>query len=769
MKKLLFATVYLFSLTLKAQVVNVLALGNTTTHYSGDNGLAINAGIYTPQSLACDAVGNLYFVDAGNNRIRKIDTSGIITTITGTGVASHNGDNGLAINASINSPTALTIDKNGNLYFSDNYLGSSVSYIRKIDTQGIITAFAGDSSSTNGNDGIPALQSSFDAIQSIKTDLSGNVFIATGYTVRKINTSGIVNTIVGYGNLASCGSGNGDGGPATSASFDGIGGIAIDSKGNIYIGDRLSYIVRKVDAVTNIITTIAGTRCTYNSYGAFDGAANTVSFDLNINDMICDSSDNLYMCDLGHVYKIDTAGVLTRIAGQGPAMAGGNGPALTTIVGTDFITIDKFNHIYASAGADNVIKKITLCTSVPPTINISAINSATVCTGDSVKLIANGAPNFSWQPWGASMIDTLNAAPLSTIQYTAFGYYSNGCVGQDTFSIHILNGCVWPGDANEDLTVDNTDLLEVGLNYGKIGSARTAFSNAWQGYSCTDWNDTLTNGKNIKYADCNGDGLINLNDTLAIYLNYSTSHNARYARTEEVQSTNLDVSVNFNKNLYYPGDTVIANINIGDSMNVQNNFYGAAFTITYDKTKVQSGSEQFYFNNSWLGIINQSQIKIDKLNTSAGTISVGLARITNTDTSGYGKVATFKFILKSPLYGTTLNITTNNGIKINHNGVRNTLNTGLNSVAVVHGTASIEQQKITNKTSIYPNPSNGNINITSASNIEELKVTNTLGQIVYEAKPQQQKVNLQLNAAGIYFISTTVGKESSTQKVIVQP
>jgi hypothetical protein len=426
-----------------------------------------------------------------------------------------------------------------------------------------------------------------------------------------------------------------------------------------------------------------------------------------------------------------------------------------------------------------VIKKITLCSSVIPAINISTIGNTTFCTGDSAKLVATGAPNFVWEPWDASNKDTLIDSPLSTIQYTAFGYSSNGCVGQDTFSIHVLNDCIWPGDANEDLKVDNNDLLSVGLKYGMTGYPRSSVSNIWKGYACNNWSDTLVNGKNIKFADCNGDNIINLDDTLAISLNYSLSHNGRLSsQNEEVYTGNPDIYLQFNKTQYFPGDTVIADVYIGSSVNPQTSFYGATFSITYNHLQVVGGTEKLSFNNSWVGSINQKAIKLSKVFSSTGAIDAGLVRTTHTDTSGLGKVASLHFVLSNTITATkiTLNITNSN--KINSTGLSSSLTAGTFSVAITHAN-DIDQLSGSNvEIAVYPNPVQNNMQLAvSNAQINKFSLFDVLGNEVFDQikptpKPSKEGNSMTIDVSslqnGVYFIQVKTTAGVLSKKVIIQ-
>ena len=212
--------------------------------YSGDGGPARDALLNGPCGVAVDAEGNIYFGDSGNDRIRKVDTSGIITTVAGNGIAGFSGDGGPAIQARINEPTDVEVDGEGNLYIADK--GNH--RIRKVDTSGIITTVAGGGSSADRlGDGGPATEAELRGPHEVAVDISGNLYIADGLKnrIRKVDTRGIITTVAGTG----IGSDPlGDGGPATQAGLLTPNGVALDSLGNIYIADTYHYRIRKVSS-----------------------------------------------------------------------------------------------------------------------------------------------------------------------------------------------------------------------------------------------------------------------------------------------------------------------------------------------------------------------------------------------------------------------------------------------------------------------------------------------------------------------------------------
>lgn len=220
-------------------IINTIA-GTGSTGYSGDGGLAVNAQINWPQGLV-EYAGDLYFSDSYNHRIRKITTStGIITTIAGTGVQGFSGDGSSAISAQFNFPTGLVFDPSGNLFILDK----NNQRIRKINTSGVISTIAGTGIGGYSGDGGIATLANINNPNDIALDLIGNIYFSdqSNQRIRKINPSGIITTAVGTGSFGF----SGDGGNPISASLNNPTGITFDSFGNLYIADMGNNRIRKV-------------------------------------------------------------------------------------------------------------------------------------------------------------------------------------------------------------------------------------------------------------------------------------------------------------------------------------------------------------------------------------------------------------------------------------------------------------------------------------------------------------------------------------------
>lgn len=256
--------------------------------YSGDGMSATSAKLSSPSRLAVDKAGNLYISDAGNKRIRKVTTDGIITTVAGNGQQGRSGDGGPAINAQLGSPVGITIDKDGNLYIADN--GNC--NVRKVDTNGIITTLAGNGSQGYSGDGGPATSAKLFNPFGVAVDNTGNVYIAdkNGNRIRKVTTDGIISTVAGNGASDRLGAE----GVATNVKLCFPSSLTIDSAGNLYFPEEDGHRIRKV-STDGIITTIAGN----GSYGySGDGGPATSAMLSQPQGIAVDSAGNVYIADL---------------------------------------------------------------------------------------------------------------------------------------------------------------------------------------------------------------------------------------------------------------------------------------------------------------------------------------------------------------------------------------------------------------------------------------------------------------------------------------
>ena len=286
-----------------------------------DGGPATEAQLQYPRGPALDGSGSLYVADSGHNRIRRIDTEGVITTIAGTGERGFGGDGGPATEAQLSSPTGVVLDGSGSLYVAD--IGNN--RIRRIDTEGVITTIAGTGERGSGGDGGPATEAQFASPIGLALDGSGGLYVADigNNRIRRIDAEGVITTIAGTGERGS----GGDGGPATEAQFASPIGLALDGSGGLYVADIGNNRIRRIDA-EGVITTIAGTG--ERGSGGDGGPATEAQF-YGPTGLALDGSANLYVADQrnNRVRRIDAEGVITTIAGTGERGFGGDGGPAT--------------------------------------------------------------------------------------------------------------------------------------------------------------------------------------------------------------------------------------------------------------------------------------------------------------------------------------------------------------------------------------------------------------------------------------------------------
>ncbi len=345
-------------------VVGNCTLASCSGSFSGDGGLASTAGLNHPAGLAFDADGNLYIADTGNNRIRKVDGNGIITTVAGNGLAGFDGDGSAAISAKLNSPSAVAVDAAGNLYINDGVAGSNYfpdsgnHRVRKVDASGIITTIVGNGAAGfSGDDGV-AIDAQLNYPSGLAVDDRGNLFIADrgNNRVRKIGADAKIVTVVGNGWHGVIGDGN----TASLAMLNSPRGLAIDAAGNLFISDTQNDRIRKVDA-NGIITTVAGIGYDPMINGAGDGEPASGAQINSPEGIAVDAGGSLYIAD-GTIRKVDESGIITTVAGNsvmGPGYSGDGGPATSAqLSDPQGVAVDSDGNIYISDTDNDSIRKV---------------------------------------------------------------------------------------------------------------------------------------------------------------------------------------------------------------------------------------------------------------------------------------------------------------------------------------------------------------------------------------------------------------------------
>ncbi|HEV2348783.1 MAG TPA: choice-of-anchor D domain-containing protein [Terriglobia bacterium] len=384
--------------------------GNGTKGYTGDGGLATSAELNFPTGLAIDLAGNLYIADSGNFVVRRVSPSGVITTFAGDGIEGFSGDGGPASAAQLstfNQQIGLAVDSAGNLYIADrgnqrirvvNTQAASITVASVTILPGDIQTVAGNGTAGFSGDGGPATSAEFAIPECLAVDGSGNIFIGdlNNQRVRRVAATGIITTVAGVGTAGF----SGDGGAATTAELNEPQGVAVDSSGDLFIGDNSNYRVRRVDGTTADISTFVGDAnlsfvgSTVDFNG--DGFLATDAWIYDAFAAASDSSDNLYVADDvdGLIRRIDhSTGIIGTVAGMNlctSGFSGDHGPATNACLNfPDGVTLDGNGNLYIDDSGNNRIRVVNRQTSA---ITVAGV---TIAAGDIATVAGTGTTAYN--------------------------------------------------------------------------------------------------------------------------------------------------------------------------------------------------------------------------------------------------------------------------------------------------------------------------------------------------------------------------------------
>ena len=383
--------------------INTIA-GTGAAGYSGDGGAATAANLDLPSGVALDGQGNVYIADTGNNVIREVSPSGVITTLVGNGTAGFSGDRGPATAAELNQPEDVAVDAAGDLFIADTFNNCIREVFGPTPPPGYFTGeiitVAGNGTGGYSGDGGAATTAELNGPSGVAVDALGNVYIADSGNnrIREVS-SGVITTVAGDGTY-----GLGDGGPATAAEIDDPQDVAVDALGNVYIADSGNNRIREVSS--GVITTVAGNGTA--GYSGDGGAATAAELNYPSN-VTVDGAGNIYIADSSNdSIREVSSGVIITIAGTGTAgYSGDDGPA----------TAARLNHpVHCGGGQpgsftfdgilivdtwNNVIRKLTI-TPCHTALSVGLFNTGVDSSGNVLPDETAPDPHYSYEYTGAT-------------------------------------------------------------------------------------------------------------------------------------------------------------------------------------------------------------------------------------------------------------------------------------------------------------------------------------------------------------------------------
>ena len=406
---LLLTPVLLTAQTPPKYIITTFA-GNGTAGFTGDAGAATAAELNYPMGIAFDSAGVLYIADQLNHRIRAVSKDGVISTVAGNGTADNTGDSGQATSATLNTPTAAVPDGSGNLYITDTVNHE----IRKRVSAGTISRFAGVGASGHSGDTAAANLAALNTPMGVAVDSSGNVFIADTYNhvIRKVGTDGGITAFAG---TAVAGY-SGDGGSLLGAQLNYPTDLAFDSAGNLYVADTHNHRIRKITPA-GVISTVAGMGSA--DFWGDEGPATSAALNYPTG-ITVDPSGNLIIADCvnNRIRMVTEDGKIHTIAGTSDfGFWGDGGPA--TIAGLGFpysVARDSAGRIYFSDNQNSRIRMLTPQVDITPSIRGAAASAAfggfkSVAPGSWIEIYGSNLASGTRQ-WAAADFEN-GQAPTS--------------------------------------------------------------------------------------------------------------------------------------------------------------------------------------------------------------------------------------------------------------------------------------------------------------------------------------------------------------------
>ncbi len=711
-------------------------------------------------SIAITQSGSICTAGGGGDTLRVTGGTGATITWIGNGTPIAGGStfstytvaggNGAGTGANqFKTPYGVQTDGAGYIYVLDQ--GND--RVQKFPPNS--TTLTGGTTVAGGN-GRGSGLNQFNRAYGIYVDAAGNIWVADSYNHRVLKFAA-GSTPATSGTIVAGGNGQGSGATQLSIPTD----VAFDASGRMYVCDYGNNRVQRF-AAGSTSSTSATTVAT---------SANGHNLNLPIGVYI-DANDNLYVADQhnGVIVKYPAGSSAT----SGNVVAGIYGLGTTAsnqLLYPNDMMVDAAGNLFVCDYQNSRIQKFAPGSTSGST-GVTVAGSAGYGSGTyqfkfDNRFYMDAAGNMFISDEGNNRVQKygVNSSTTSLVVtapgvYTAIAVNASGCA--DTVSVTILpclSDSVWPGDADHNGIADNNDLLPLGIGYGLHGFSRTDQSIVWTAHYAQNWGMQFLNGTNGKHADCNGDGVIDANDTTAILLNFGFTHN-KTGGYSAPRAGIPGISLQFSTDTVADGDSLTIFVMLGDSSLPVSGLYGLAFTFNFDPIVVDTTSASFGFVPSFMGN-NVNSMSLHKDFRSSGAVKAAITGINQVNRNGYGLIAKFHATIttgningKDYSYYQNVNYISD-VTAVDRYGNPVDLNTGIGSNQVAYEPTGIHDLDLT-RVLIYPNPASSTLTIEGSTGLRgmDYTITDMTGRVAASGLLAGEKTQVDISqlASGVYMI-----------------
>ncbi|MES2681641.1 MAG: T9SS type A sorting domain-containing protein [Bacteroidota bacterium] len=532
-------------------------------------------------------------------------------------------------------------------------------------------------------------------------------------------------------------------------------GVCLGSTGQLTATGASSYLWN-TGATTSVISVSPLTGSCYTVIGTTNGCTNTAVGCVLVNPLpnVGIAAMSTSIC-AGSSFNLIATGANTYTWSNG-------------LMSASVLLSPLANTCYSVIGSNTFgcMNMASICVTVAPWPPISLPLTTTVCLGSSVLLSVSGASSYLWT--NGAITPSISVSPTITTTYSVVATAANGCTNSAGSFVVVNTTCsdVWPGDANSDGIVDNTDVFEIGLAFSNTGSARTPGGNVYVGQFANNWSGTISTGKNKCHADCNGDGIINNGDTLAIYNNYSLTHAFRSSEISSVGDINLVITQPFVNG----GQWNKADIVAGSASSPISQLYGLAYDLNFDKSMIQTDSVYVVYTSSFLNTSNPN-VNFRKTLYNSEVVHCANVRTNGANINGDGKIGELWFKVKTGLpENTQLALSVSNAKKIGSTGAPATLSGGSTVLTIANTTGIAALSAFKNTVNLFPNPAVNKLTLQSNSNaLINYSLYDITGRKVLNGNFTKLKtIDVSEYSGGTYIISFESASEVVHRKFVIE-